>query len=202
VITPIVSWLRGRPEVDRRRIVLSSQSFGGYLVTRAAAFEHRLAAVVADPGIHDVFTSWTSGKQAFPESLVALVRAGREQEFNHYWRQALPHLTASQRFAVAKRSEIYGNHSLYQRLRHAMQFNISKSLVQRITTPIALTEPAQEASFPGQASTVYRWLRAHPKRVIKFTAGQGAQMHCEPMAPTVRNDTVFDWVDANLRPTR
>jgi hypothetical protein len=200
VITPVVSWLRARPEVDSSRIVLLSQSFGGYLVTRAAAFEHRLAAVVADPGIHDVFSGWTIGKGALPPSLVALLRAGREQEFNHFWRQALPHLTASERFVVAKRSEIYGNGDLYARLRQALKFDISRPLVRQITTPMALTEPAQEASFPGQAKTVYEWLRARPKRVIDFTVAEGAQLHCEPMAPTVRNDTVFDWVETNLRP--
>jgi hypothetical protein len=180
--------------------VLSSQSFVGYLVTRAAAFEHRLAAVVADPGIHDVFTSWTTGKGALPRSFVALLHAGRQQEFTRYWRQALPHLTAAQRFQVAKRSEIYGNGTLYERLRHATQFRLDRSLAQRITAPMLLTEPAQEASFPGQAKTVYSSLRTHPKKIINFTVAQGAQLHCEPMAPTVRNDAVFDWVESNLRP--
>jgi hypothetical protein len=201
VITPVVSWLRARPEVDPSRIVLFSQSFGGYLVTRAAAFEHRLAAVVADPGVYDVFAGWTTGKDALPASLVALLHAGREQEFNHYWRQAQSHLTASERFEVAKRSEIYGNHSLYARLRHALQFRIGPRLVRQINTPMLLTEPAQETLLPGQAKVVYRWLRTSPKKVINFTVAQGAQLHCEPMAPTVRNDAVFDWVQANLRPT-
>jgi hypothetical protein len=169
-------------------------------MSTAAAYEHRLVAVVADPGIHDVFTSWTTGKGALPRSFVRLLQAGRRQEFTRYWRQALPHLTASQRFQVAKRSEIYGNGNLYERLRHGMQFRLDRSLGQRITAPMLLTEPAQEASFPGQANTVYSWLRTHPKKVIDFTANQGAQLHCEPMAPTVRNDAVFDWVEANLRP--
>jgi hypothetical protein len=80
------------------------------------------------------------------------------------------------------------------------QFVPSRSLVRQITAPMALTEPAQEASFPGQAKTVYGWLRTHPKTLIDFTVAQGAQLHCEPMAPTVRNDAVFDWVETNLRP--
>jgi hypothetical protein len=202
VITPVVSWLRARPEVDPARIVLLSQSFGGFLVTRAAAFEHRLAAVVADPGIHDVFTGWTIGKGGLPPDLVALLRAGREREFTDYWRRALPHLSASERFVVAKRSEIYGNRGMYARLRHALQFRIGPPLAGRITAPTALTEPALESSFPGQARTVYGWLRAEPRKVIDFTVAQGAQLHCEPMAPTIRNDTVFDWVEANLRPVK
>jgi hypothetical protein len=202
VITPVVDWLRARPEVDRRRIVLSSQSFGGYLVARAAAFEHRLAAVVSDPGVHDVFATWTAAKGGLPHSLVELIRAGKETEFNRIWRgEVVPHFSASERFVIAKRSEIYGNHSFYERMRRARQFQFGPTLARRITAPMALTEPAQETSFPGQAKTVYDWLHTHPKRVIRFTDAQGAQLHCEPMAPTTRNDTVFDWIEANLRPT-
>ena len=49
VITPIVDWLRGRPEVDRKRISLVGQSFGGYLTARAAAYEHRSPASSPTP---------------------------------------------------------------------------------------------------------------------------------------------------------
>ena len=50
VITPVVDYLRSRPDVDPARIALSGWSLGAELVIQAAAFEHRLAAVVADPG--------------------------------------------------------------------------------------------------------------------------------------------------------
>ncbi|WP_239644439.1 alpha/beta hydrolase family protein [Oenococcus oeni] len=51
VITPVVDFLLTRPEVDPNRIVLMGISFGGHLAPRAAAFEHRLAACIADDGI-------------------------------------------------------------------------------------------------------------------------------------------------------
>jgi hypothetical protein len=57
VITPVVDYLRSRPDVDPSRIVLNESSLGGELVIRGAAFEHRLAAVVADPGILSVWLS-------------------------------------------------------------------------------------------------------------------------------------------------
>lgn len=45
-ITPAVDYLRARAEVDAQRIALVGYSLGGYYVARAAAFEHRLAALV------------------------------------------------------------------------------------------------------------------------------------------------------------
>ncbi|MEV6296629.1 hypothetical protein AB0M41_40835 [Streptomyces sp. NPDC051896] len=49
VVTPVVDVLLPRPDVDPRRIVLAGISQAGYWVPRALAFEHRIAAAVADP---------------------------------------------------------------------------------------------------------------------------------------------------------
>ena len=55
VITPVVDFLVGRPDVDPQQIALYGISQAGYWVPRALAFEHRIAAAIADPGVYDVF---------------------------------------------------------------------------------------------------------------------------------------------------
>ena len=55
VIGPVVDYLFLRPEVDRARIALMGVSFGGYLAPRAASFETRIAALIADPGELSLF---------------------------------------------------------------------------------------------------------------------------------------------------
>ena len=50
VITPIVDYLETRTDVNLDQVAIRGISFGGLLVPRAAAHEHRLSAVVADPG--------------------------------------------------------------------------------------------------------------------------------------------------------
>ncbi|MFH8381281.1 alpha/beta hydrolase family protein [Kitasatospora sp. NPDC018058] len=50
VIRPVVDHLLRSPLVDPDRITLTGWSMSGILAIRAAAFEPRLAAVVADPG--------------------------------------------------------------------------------------------------------------------------------------------------------
>jgi acetyl esterase/lipase len=52
VVTPVVDSLLRRPEVDPARIALMGISLGGYLAPRAAAFEHRLAALIANDGLY------------------------------------------------------------------------------------------------------------------------------------------------------
>jgi hypothetical protein len=53
VVRPVVDFALTLPEVDPARLVLSGWSFGGFLAPRAAAFEPRLAALIADPGQWD-----------------------------------------------------------------------------------------------------------------------------------------------------
>jgi len=44
----VVDFALKRREVDRNNIALMGISFGGYLVPRAVAFEHRLKACIAN----------------------------------------------------------------------------------------------------------------------------------------------------------
>src|ERR687894_182741 len=58
VVRPVIDYALTRPEIDPKKIALGGWSFGGFLAPRAASFEHRIAALVADPG------QWDEG-QAF-----------------------------------------------------------------------------------------------------------------------------------------
>jgi hypothetical protein len=57
-ISHVVDYALSRPEVDPKRIALIGASFGGYFAPRAAAFEKRLAAVVALPLFTDIQASF------------------------------------------------------------------------------------------------------------------------------------------------
>src|SRR5205823_2018303 len=54
VVRPVVDHALSRPDVDPQRLALIGWSFGGYLAPRAASGEHRLAALIADPGQWDL----------------------------------------------------------------------------------------------------------------------------------------------------
>jgi hypothetical protein len=79
VITPVVDFLSGRPDVDHERIALFGPSQAGYWVPRALAFEHRIAAAIADPGIVDSFEPWWN---ALPAPLRHCLDVGDKQAFD------------------------------------------------------------------------------------------------------------------------
>jgi hypothetical protein len=191
VVTPVVDYLLTRPDVDPSRIATSGWSMSGELVARAAAFEHRLAAVVLDPGVTDVLAAWH-----LPKELIELVDAGRRREVNGIWAEVLRGANPEERFDLAKRSEIFRAPDGYTLLKDLQAYR-NVDVIHQITAPTLVCSPQFEAFYPGQAEQLYGLLTA-PKELVRFTVAEGAQFHCEPMAPLRRNEVVYDWLEATL----
>ena len=62
VVTPVVDFALTRPEFDPRRLALMGISMGGDLAPRAAAFDPRLVALVANTGVYDLAEGKIPGK--------------------------------------------------------------------------------------------------------------------------------------------
>jgi dienelactone hydrolase len=207
VITPIVDYLRSRPEVDPQRIILNGSSLGGELVIRAAAFEHRLAAVISDPGFLSLWLTWQT---KFPPIAALFASGASKHEINAIWQDKIvPILGETGRYEVAKTSEGYGTQYLraaragrvftdmYDLATTLMKFTVA-DVAHQVTAPTLVTAyqgdtvviPAAE-----QGPELYRLLRCD-KQFHQFTAAEGAQFHCAPMAPQTRNQVVYDWLDA------
>jgi dienelactone hydrolase len=209
VITPVVDYLRSRPDVDPARIALNGSSLGGELVIRAAAFEHRLAAVVADPGILSVWLGWQTGEKTIAN---LFTKGLTKEQVNTIWqKEIIPQLNAVDRYNISKRAEGYGRQflvaaraghvfsDLYDFGTTVMKFTVA-DVADRVTAPTLVTSyQGDQLVIPasGQGPEVYKRLRGD-KTYHEFTAAQGAQDHCAPMAPQTRNQVVFDWLDRFL----
>ncbi len=193
VIRPIVSWLRRRPDVDRDAIVLSGSSFGGELVPRAAAYESRLAAISMDPGVVDAASTWSDSLPAF---WLAMFKEGKAAELNAQWAGFVAEGTSNDKFSHSKHFEIYPGGTFFEKLTAIVEYNNSKVL-GRIRMPALVINNEIEQFFPGQAKQLYDGMtHSRRKKLVTFTVAQGAQFHCEPMAPQLRNSAVIDFFDS------
>src|SRR5689334_3977217 len=138
VIPPVVDFALSRKEIDSKRIAIQGISQGGYWVPRAIAFEKRIAAAIADPGVVDVSASWTA---TLPPAMLELLKAGRKSEFDAYMAKTLD---ASTKNSLLFRMRPYGTTSYYETFRATMDYNLS-DVVGKITCPMLITEPANEA---------------------------------------------------------
>jgi hypothetical protein len=193
VITPIVDYLVDHPEVHPERIVLYGISQAGYWVPRALAFEHRVAAAIADPGVHNAFEPWWNN---LPPEMRQLFDAGDREQFDRYMEEGLREATPAERQNFRWRAKPYGLDSAYDVFTAARKYNLA-DVAQRITTPMLITDPEGEQFWPGQSEGLFRMLRGR-KELVRFTAYEGADRHCEPMARTLLEQRMFDWLDEVL----
>jgi pimeloyl-ACP methyl ester carboxylesterase len=192
VITPVVEAMLRRREVDPKRIALVGASMGGYWAPRALAFEHRIAAGVADPGVWDVSDPWLRN---LPEFVRRVLDAGNKTQFD----QIVQMGTASNvraKMMMRFRMRPFGLTSAYDACRVVQEYRLAE-VAGRIRCPMLITDPEGEQFFPGQAQKLYDALHC-PKAMVHFTREQGADQHCEAAAPGYRDFCIYNWLDEML----
>jgi alpha-beta hydrolase superfamily lysophospholipase len=199
VITPVVDWLLARSDVDAERIAILGISQGGYWVPRAVAFEHRIAAAIADPGVMDVGTIY---KGFVPPEVVQMLATAEGEELKQLEAEIQQGVDAEaakspqMRFMMTYRLRPYGTTSFPEVLKLVLDYNLT-DVVGQIQCPMLIADPEGEQFWPGQSQQLYDALTS-PKTLVKFTAAEGADLHCEPKALGLRAQRFFDWLDATL----
>lgn len=193
VITPVLDWLLARDDVDPERVALHGVSQAGYWVPRAAAYEHRLAAIVADPGVVDVADSFL---RHLPDGMRRLLESGDKESFDSFMAVGMeqdPAMGAMLRWRMAP----YGTDSFFECYRMAMAMRLDDDTIAGIECPTLVTDPADEQFWPRQARQLYDRLSC-PKKIVHFTRKEGANWHCEVAAQGLRDERVFDWLETVL----
>lgn len=194
VITPVVDFLLDRADVDAERIALYGISQAGYWVPRALAFEHRIAAAVADPGVDDVAASWMGH---LPKEMVQMLADRDKKTFDEWMAIGAESQTPAERQELAWRGKPYGITDPYDLFASVATYKLDADVLAQITTPLLVTDPEGEQFWPGQSQRLYDALPG-PKVLVPFTEVEGADRHCEPMARSLLEQRMFDWLDTTL----
>ncbi len=200
VITPIVDVLDQRSDVNQGQIALRGISFGALLTPRAAAYEHRIAALVADPGS---VSDWDN----YPSVVQNTANAGTPEQVNAAWANViLAGATSEETFNLKKTLEIYSV-AAHDAAKQGIvpldwaslsniiqQYNLNE-VVDKIRCPTLVTQYEGDTFFTTEGQTLYDALPVKKKAFREFTSVDGAQYHCGPMAPQLVNETCWDWLD-------
>ncbi|MGW7356198.1 alpha/beta hydrolase family protein [Streptomyces sp. NPDC054802] len=201
VVTPLVDWLSARSDVDTDRIALTGLSMGGELAPRAAAYESRIAALVAMPG---VLRPWLG----FPAEIREILTPDKEETNNIWNKEVVPELSPAEAATLRKRFEPFSVPAMlaarqgkmftdfYTPAKRVESLDIT-SVVGRIKTPTLVLDYDDEQFYPGQPRELFDKLTS-PKDYMKLSAATGAQLHCSPMAPQEHCEVVFDWLQETL----
>lgn len=193
VITPVVDHLVARPDVDAGKLALLGVSQAGYWVPRSVAFEHRIAAAVADPGVVDVSAAMLG---QLPHVMVKLLDAGERAKFDRDMELGL-RFSPGTRAMMAFRMRPYGADSPFDFFTGARAYTLTDDVIGQIACPVLVTDPEHEQFWPGQSRQLYDKLPGE-KTLIRFTEEEGADSHCEPAGNGIRGERVFDWLDQHV----
>jgi alpha-beta hydrolase superfamily lysophospholipase len=193
VLTPLIDLLATRPDIDPARIAVLGLSQGGFWVPRAVAHEHRVAAAVADPGVVDVSTTML---RHLPGFLRKALDAGDRDKFDQEMGWGLK-FSAGERTMLAWRMRPYGVTSYFDFFTAAEQYRLTESDLAAIRCPMLITDPEHEEFWPGQSARLADALTS-PVTLLPFTAAEGADGHCEPLAAGLRGERIFDWLDQQV----
>jgi len=187
VVPAMFDALAAQPEVDPRRVVLVGRSFGGLLAPRGAAGEHRLAAMIVDPGAFDLGAASMSRLGPLADRVND---PAADPEFDALL--DMPGMKA----LLAPRMATHGLTSVRAYLADLLRYT-NAGTVAEIDCPTFVTDNETDEVSPGQGKVLFDHLTG-PKQFRLFTKAEGAEGHCEGMAPVVFWDAAFNWLDSLL----
>jgi dienelactone hydrolase len=187
VVPGMFDAITANPEVDPTRVTLVGRSFGGLIAPRGAGGEHRLAAMIVDPGQYDLGAAATA-------RLGLLANQIHDPAADPQFASLLD-IPAVKAF-LAPRMATHGVTSVRAYLADILRYTNADTATQ-VSCPTFVTDNETDEVSPGQGKVLFDHLTC-PKEFRLFTKAEGAEGHCEGMAPIVFWDAAFNWLDSQL----
>ena len=187
-----MSYLLTREDVDASKIALMGYSFGGFLAPRAAAFEHRLASVIAIDGVYDFGESILS---QFGEEPAELIRAGNKEAVDELGKQiqATADAPTTVRWGLNQGEWTFKTQSAYDYAVQTQRYTL-KGIVDKIKVPVFIGEAESDIFFAGQATKLADELGDLATYHL-FSNLDGAGEHCQIGASVLMNQVSLDWLE-------
>ncbi|KAJ6442276.1 2,6-dihydropseudooxynicotine hydrolase [Purpureocillium lavendulum] len=192
VVTPVVDYAVSRKEVNPKAISLMGYSFGGYLAPRAAAFEHRIAAVLAIDGLYNfgevilhqigpqLTELWRQGNYTFvDETIKGLLNS--------------PSTPTPARWGIGQGLWSFNVQSPSEWITKVQAYSL-EGVVDKIRCPVFVGDAENESFFPGEAKKLADKLGRRATHHL-FTAEDGAGEHCQVGASQLLNQVALDWLE-------
>ena len=205
VVSPVINYVMHRTDVDKDRVALWGISLGGYLAPRAVAYEHRIAAVIADGATYDVGLNLLRGMQQGGGPMSKLTR----EELKDYL------LTDPAEFNDSIKAEMKTNTRARWLYEHGMfafdagspalfwakwmDFTL-EGISENIRCPMLLSYTQTDSFDPGgaQAKMLFDHLTSE-KTLMSFSEEYEAGYHCQMGAWAQSFTRKFDWLDEVIK---
>jgi pimeloyl-ACP methyl ester carboxylesterase len=187
VVRPVIDFVESHDGLASDRIALIGRSFGGYLAPRAAASEHRIGVLTADPAQTDMFATI---KARLPAEWLKMVEAN-DPAFNDALWKANPGVDKQEFWMSRIRA-----HGLEEPLDYVREMKKWVVDVEAIACPTYVSYG--EGDFAqATAADFYKRLDV-PKHFEMFKDADGSGGHCEGMGQSRYYAGVFGFIQDHL----
>ena len=197
VVTPVVDAALRIDVVDPDRIVYWAWSLGGYFAPQVAAHEHRLAAIVADPGQVDIGAKLIAQFAKLGLDADAIARLPELSDDDERRIMAFFSANRAMYWKIIQRGLwTNGGGDLSGFLAEIMKWKLEPTEIARITCPVLVTA-AESDPIASDSKALHDALPGR-KTFMLFTDTEGAGMHCEMLNRSLVNRRILDWLDDTL----
>ncbi|WP_020496598.1 alpha/beta fold hydrolase [Sciscionella marina] len=194
VVGPVIDYGIGRQEVDPGKISLYGVSLGGELCVRAAAFEPRLAAVIANDGVYDLGAFATSFLDGDRAEIERALRAESAPEIDAALEAAM-RADPSARWALEHGQFVMGGNTPREFAARALDYHLRDGIAERVSCAVLVCEAEEDLFFAGQPEQVYTALSTSDKTWMRFIEAEGADAHCHLGGQRYAYGRIFDWLE-------
>jgi pimeloyl-ACP methyl ester carboxylesterase len=195
VVTPVMDFLAARSDVDSERIALIGLSLGAHLAPRAAAYEPRIAALIADCGAFDLRAGFLA---RMPARLAVGYLANRRTvrlALSAVLKRMAKKPTAG--WALRRGQLVHGVASPLAYLDSLAPYSLADH-ASRIGCPSWICN-AEDDDIGASAPELVAALTS-PHEFVQFRTAEGAGDHCEQAARSLYHARSFGWLDQQLEP--
>lgn len=189
VVTPVVDFAFTLPEVDTTRIALYGISFGGYLAPHAAAYEHRIAALIADSPVFDWFATRLSALPKGLEKWLDNAFFCGLVDFSLRWKMRTD---VYLRWGINESLYKFGAKTPSEYMRIIRPYT-NRDIAGLIRCPTLFVESEGDFMVHGDSADFFASLTC-PKTSMLFTSDWGAQAHCQEGSMAIANERILNWL--------
>ncbi|MFJ4919536.1 alpha/beta hydrolase family protein [Streptomyces sp. NPDC088725] len=192
VVTPVVDFALTQPEIDGARLGLFGYSLGGLLVARAAAFEHRLAALILNDGLYSFYDT---NIKAVPPFVAEWILDGQDEAANAV-AALVRNASTSVSWGLRNGMWTFGASSAAEYVRMTKPYTL-EGVAHQIECPTLVCDAEEDYFFRGQPQRIFDALTCE-KEMIRFTAAEGAGEHCHMGALSYFHQRLFSWLGRTM----
>ncbi len=198
VITPAVDFALKLKGVDPKKIALMGVSMGGYLAPRAAAFEPRLAALIANDGVFDNGAPYLAQVPAAQRPVfLSMLKAPPGPSPLDGILGGMMKASPVARWAFTHGMWALGASGPRDYLAKSLTYNLSGGVAEKIRCPTLVCDAEGDLFYKGQPQALFDHLTCK-KTMIRFTEAEGAGAHCQVGARRLAFARIYDWLDETL----